>query len=181
MPRTISDDEDRQNQQNAREAAFANSLWNDPRINPGLKHLIKQKYPNMPMPGYDEQLVIRQMFDEEKKKRDEEKAAEKLEQEKQSWEAKGAAAKKKYGLTEDGMKEVEEHMKKNNTWDYETAAGYLASKKPKVVEPSYDSTLWHHERKSDWEERMKDPDAWARNQFEQAARKDIARMKGDDF
>ena len=181
MPRHLTDEEDLYYRGQDRKAQFADSLFNDPKLNPMMKWAIKQKYPNLPIPGYDEAMQVKQMFDYEKKKRDDEEATKKAETEKQDWINKKTAAQKKYGLTEEGMKEVEDLMHKENTWSYETAAGYLVSKKPKPSVPTYDSQYWHFEKKPDWEEKMKDPDAWARNQFEQAARRDEERLRNQSF
>jgi hypothetical protein len=181
MPRTIEDAEYNFLQGRKQVADFVESIYNDPAINKDAKALIKRKYPNLNIPDYDLETKIESRFADEKKKRDDETNAAKQKKIDEEIAASRKKAQDEYGLTDDGMKKVEDFMVANNVGSYEVAASYLASKEPKTSEPDYNGGFWNHGqtfRTDGFKEIVADPEGWARKEIMKAVTADERAARG---
>jgi hypothetical protein len=178
MPREISDEEYAEYMQARQIKNFVEPIFNDPRLNPYAKTLIKAKYPNLSIPDHDLKNEITQHFNAEKKRADDEKAAEKQKQEDQRISDQRANVQKQYGFTDDGMKDLEKFMVDNHVGSYEVAAGYKVAKEPKPIDPTNENHFWQRPAlREQIKEISADPEGWARKELTKAARADEQRMK----
>lgn len=178
MPRTISDEEYGYLQNRRMTADFVESIYNDPQLNKEAKRLIKRKYPNLAIPDYDleEKLEARTRAEDEKKAKDAADVERKRSQE--AWNSSRTAVKKSYGLTDEGLTDLEKWMEEHAVADHEVAASYRHSKDPKTTEPTYDRQFWHHDRADNFKEISADPEAWARREILGAINRDSERARG---
>ena len=157
---------------------MVNGIWNDPQLSAEAKSLFKRKYPDVPIPDFDIEQKVNARFDAEKAERD----AERKKKRDDEQDAHNASEKKRvqdeYSFTDDGMKEVEDFMLKNNVGSYEVAASYLASKRPKPTDDlGYDNHLWRHQDQDNFKAISDDPEGYARKEILRAARADQARQR----
>ena len=178
MPRTIGDDEYAFLQNKRMTADFVESIYNDPQLNKEAKRLIKRKYPNLAIPDYDmeEKLDGRLRAEDEKKAKAEQETQAKHNQE--TWETGRKKAKDQYGLTDEGLTDLEKWMQEHAVADHEVAASYRHSKNPKTSEPTYDSQSWRHDKAHNFKEISADPEAWARREILGAINRDSDRARG---
>jgi hypothetical protein len=175
MARTIEDQEYQFLQGRRQVADFVESIYNDPQLNKEAKALVKKKYPNLQIPDYDLESKIEGRFAAEKKQRDD---AEKAAKQKKLDEEIATSRKRvqdEYGLSDEGMKKLEDLMLERNIGDYEAAAVYLASKTPKTSDPTLDSGYWNHGAKfkeESFKEIAADPEGWARKEIMKAVAAD---------
>lgn len=178
MPRNVSDEEYAYLQNRRMTADFVESIYNDPQLNKEAKRLIKRKYPNLAIPDLDleEKLDARQKADDDKKAKEADDA--RRAKDTAAWNASREKAKKEYGLTDDGLKDLETWMQDHAVADHEVAASYRHSKDPKTTEPTYDSQFWHHDKAENFKEISSDPEAWARREILGAIQRDGERARG---
>ena len=178
MPRELTDKEWEYLQNRRQVADFVESIYNDPTLNKEAKALIKKKYPNLQIPDFDIESKVDQRFaDEHKKREDAEKAAREKEED-AKYAKMRSDVQAQYGFTDEAMKKLEDLMVEKNIGNYEVAASYMASKEPKTSEATYDETRWHHEKRPEWAEISKDPEAWGRSEIMKALHNDQQRTKG---
>jgi hypothetical protein len=177
MPRQIDDDEYNFLQQRRQVADFVESIYNDPALTREAKALIKKKYPNLSIPDEDLRNEMEARFEKERKEREEAELKSKRQQEDEDYKKRRNKTQKDYGFTEEAMADLEKLMVEKNVGDYDVAATYFAAKNPKTSEPTFDSSRWHHERQSNFEEIARDPEAWGRTEIEKAIRADEQRNR----
>jgi hypothetical protein len=177
MPRQISDEEYSYLQNRRMTADFVESIYNDPALNKEAKKLIKKKYPNLAIPDYDLEEKVEQRLSAAEQKKQQEAAAETRRKEQEAWNASRAGVKKQYGLTDEGLTDLEKWMEEHAVADHEVAASYRHSKDPKTTEPTYDSQYWHHDKADNFKEISADPEAWARREILGAIQKDSDRAR----
>lgn len=177
MPRTITDEEYGFLQNRRMTADFVESIYNDPALNKEAKRLIKKKYPQLSIPDYDleEKLDARTRQEDEKKAKEAEEARRK--RDKDAWDTSRAKAKKEYGLTDEGLTELEQWMEEHAVADHEVAASYRHAKNPPIA-PAVDNQFWRHEKQDNFKEIAADPEAWARKEILGAINRDDQRARG---
>ena len=79
MPREISEEEWNFLQQEHQVASMARSVWDDPRLGPHAKALLKEKMPNMAIPDHDIRTEMNQRFAERDQRDREERETERVE------------------------------------------------------------------------------------------------------
>ena len=178
MPKTISDEEYGFLQNKRMTADFVESIYNDPTLNKEAKKLIKRKYPNLAIPDYDmeEKLDGRLRAEDEKKAKEQQEAQRRNNQE--TWDAGRKKAKDEYGLTDDGLTDLEKWMEEHAVADHEVAASYRHSKNPPTSPATYDAGFWGHEKKDNFKEMSADPEAWGRKEILGAIYRDEQKARG---
>lgn len=177
MPRQVSDEEYQFLQSKRMTADFVEGIYNDPALNKEAKKLIKRKYPNLPIPDYDiEEKVEKRFAQEDEAKR---KAAQEAQAkaDRDAWNASRERAKQQYGLTDEGLTDLEKWMAEHAVADHEVAASYRHSKNPQTSEPTYDSQFWRHEEAPNFKDVAKDPEAWGRKEILGAIHRDQQRIR----
>lgn len=177
MPREISEEEFNYLQGRRQVADFVESIYQDPALNREAKALIKKKYPHLQIPDYDLEQKVVNTFAAEKKKRDDEEAEKKKKTDEEKWSTEAKAAKEKFGFTDEGWKEVEQFMVERNIPDYEVAASYKASTRPAASTPTSGGHYWNFDKQDKFKEIIAEPEKWARQELENAARADELRLK----
>jgi hypothetical protein len=177
MPRTISDQEYEHFVKQDQTAKFVESIWNDPEFSNDAKALVKRKYPNLPIEGYDLEQRVNSRFEQEKQEREQREREEREAEEDRKQKAARAKTQKEYGFTDDAMAELEQMMIDRNIGNYEDAAYLKAAKSPRASEPTFDSSRWHHEKADGFAEIAKDPEGWGRTQIMNAIRADQDRER----
>src|SRR5215467_8744834 len=100
-------------------ADFVETIYNDPALSKEAKRLIKKKYPDMQIPDLDIEDRFEKRLDDDKKEREEAaRVAREEEQDKRYKELRGKT-QKDYGLTDEGMADLEKFMLERNIGDYE--------------------------------------------------------------
>ena len=178
MPREISDEEWNYFQGRKQVADFVESIYQDPTLNKEAKALIKKKYPNLQIADYDLENKFEARLDAEKKAREDAEAATKQAADDASWRKKRSEVQEQYGFTDEGMKELEDFMVKENVGSYEVAATYKATKDPKTSEATYHDHRWNHTKQDGFKEIAQDPEGWAENEILKAIRADEQRNRG---
>jgi hypothetical protein len=181
MPRTISDQEDAYYRGKEQVANFAASIWDDPALNEDAKRLAKRKYPNLQMPDLDIMDKVNARFAKEKEERDAERKEQRERHENETWQNNRKSVQSKYGITDEGMADLEKFMIDKNVGDYEVAAGYRIQKEPKVSEGGVDTGRWHHEKQPEWQQIAKDPEGWGRAEILKAIRADEEKARGQGY
>lgn len=158
-------------------ADFVESIYNDPQLNKEAKRLIKKKYPNLAIPDFDmEEKIDQRLSAEDERKRKAEQEA-KAAKDREAWQQSRANAKKSYGLTDEGLTDLEKWMEEHAVADHEVAASYRHSKDPKTSEPTADSMYWKHDKADNFKEISSDPEAWARREILGAIHRDSERAR----
>ena len=181
MPRTISDAEDAQIQNERRTLQFIESIYNDPALNKEAKALIKKKYPDMPIPDYDIEQRVEQRLAAERKERDDRETAQREESEKSRFTDLRKKTQSDYGFTDAAMEDLEKFMVDKNVGDYEVAASYMASKNPKPSEATFNDGRWNHDKAPGFKEIAADPEGWGRSEILKALYNDEERRKQQRF
>lgn len=181
MPRTISDAEDAQIQQDRNLVQFINSIYNDPQLNNEAKALIKKKYPNINIPDYDIRNEVRMMIDQERQERETRERERQEQEETRQFDQTRSSVQKKYGFTDEGMQDLEKFMVDNNVGSYEVAASYRASQDPMPSAATFDDNRWNHSKQEGFADIAKDPEAWGRTELIKALRTDQERAKAQRF
>jgi hypothetical protein len=178
MPRNISDEEYAFLQNKRMTADFVESIYNDPQLNKEAKRLIKRKYPSLSIPDYDmEEKLDQRLKSEDENKRKANQEAE-TQRSQKAWNDSRVKAKKDYGLTDEGLTDLEKWMEEHAVADHEVAASYRHSKNPPTSTPTYDTQFWGHEKADNFKEISADPEAWARREILGAIHKDSERQRG---
>jgi hypothetical protein len=180
VPRNISDQEYEYLQGRRQVADFVESIYNDPALSKDAKRLIKRKYPQMQIPDLDIEDRIEARFQEEKKLRDETEAKARETADREAWQAKRGKTQQEYGLTDEGMVDLEKFMVERNIGDYDVAASYRHQREPKVSSDNggFGNGLWEHEKQAGFQDIAKDPEGWGRNEIMKAIRADQERERG---
>ena len=178
MPRTISDEEDRYLQDRRNVADFVESIYNDPQLNKDAKRLIKKKYPNLQIPDLDVEDKVEARFNAEKQEREKAAKENKQKEEDARYRKERERTQKEYSFTDEAMEKLEKLMLEKNIGDYDVAATYMASKEPKVSEPTNESRFWRHDQTDTFKEIAKDPEKWAEQEILGAIRRDAVKEKG---
>ena len=178
MPRQVTDEEYNFLQQKRVTADFVEGIYNDPALNKEAKRLIKRKYPHLPIPDLDIEDRVQAQIDADRQQRREAEEAAKAKERHEAWQAERGRIQKKYGFTEDGLKDLEGWMTDKVVGDYDVAASYRASKNPKTSEPTYDSQFWRHQEAPNFKEIAADPEAWGRREILSAIHRDQERTRG---
>jgi hypothetical protein len=165
MPRQVSDEEYAYLQGRRQIADFVEPIWNDPALSADAKALVKRKYPQAQIPGYDEQQLVRATFAEERKKLDDEKAAQVKATNDEKWKKERAEVQGKYSITEEGMQELEQFMWDNNIGHYEAAAMLKFAREPRPSGATYDTGHWNYTSQPDYEKIVANPEKWGREQL----------------
>lgn len=155
-------------QRNAAIGERATKIWNSPKNGDRAKQLWKDEFPEDQIEGFDlEQRITARLDAERKAREDAEKAArEKAEDERTKTQR--AETQRKYGLTDDAMKRMEDEMVARNVGDYEVAATWFASREPRPAEDPGSTHFWNHDQRDGFKEVVKDPEGWAFGQIHQA-------------
>src|SRR6516162_9543506 len=172
MPQQLTDEQWAYYQSQDYKASLADDLWNDPQLGREAKALVKKKHPDISIPDYDIEARVEQRLDEDRKQREEAKAKEKEETDRKHFDNLRSETQKKYGITEDGMKDLEKFMVERNIGDYEVAASYKISKEPKQAEANFDNFRWNYDKQPGVSEIAKDPEAWGRSEILRAIQAD---------
>ena len=165
MPRTIPDEEYTFLQGRRQIADFVESIYQDPQLNKEAKALIKKKYPNLEIPGYDTETKVEEMLAKERKERDDREAEQRAATDKQRFDSARKETQDKYGFTNEAMEELEQFMVDNNVGSYEIAAGYKAAKSPKPSDVTFNDGRWNHSQAPGFKEIAADPEGWGRNEL----------------
>lgn len=182
MPKEISDDEYNFLQSKRQIADFVEGIYNDPQLTREAKALIKKKYPQVQIPDYDIENRVNQRIDHETKRfEDLERKRAADEQDKRFKELR-AQTQKDYGITDEGMAELEKFMMEKHIGDYEVAASYKVSKEPKQIEADHGRDhFWNHAKQEGFADISADPEGWARKEILGAIRRDDDRDKQRKF
>ena len=181
MPRQVSDEEYNWLKGQEQIAKFVGSIYDDPQLNYEAKALIKRKYPNINIPDFDLKNQIEQRFAEERQAREDEARQRREAEEQRDFQEKRSATQKKYGFTDDGMRDLEQFMVDNNVGSYEVAAKYRAAENPKASEASFDDMRWNHAKQEGFKEIAADPEAWGRGEIMKALNADRERERNQKF
>lgn len=167
MPdRTISEEEFNFLQQKRVTADFVESIYNNPKLTGKAKALIKEAYPDLdiPLTAADVDRKIADQHTTQERQRQEAEARDKQKAEDEAWKTARAKAQKEYGLTDEGMTDLDKWMLDNKVGDYDVAASYRASKMPRPVE-AYQDQFWSHDKAPGFKEIADDPEGWARKEI----------------
>lgn len=185
MPRTLTDEQwnqlqVRMQQLQAKEqiADFVQPLWDNPKLNAQAKRLLKEQYPQLQIPDLDIKDWVAEQFAERDRAASEAQSTAQQQAQQKVWDDQKAATQKRYGLTDEGMKDLENFMYDKKVGDYEVAAAYRVAKDPRPSSGGFDATHWHHEKQPGWEEMAKDPEGYAQNEFMNAIQRDIDNSRG---
>lgn len=181
MPRELSDAELAAWQEDRNIANAARSIWDDPKLGPEARALLKKKNPGMQIPDYDIRTEMRDGFAAMEQRMQAERDAEKQKREDDHWQGERARVKKEHNLNDDELKDLEKMMLEKNIGDYDVAATYRASKMPKPSDPlssGYKDPYWNHGKSDTFREIAKDPEEWGRSEIIRAINNDQNRQRG---
>ena len=170
--RQISDEEYFYLQGRKQIADLVEPVWNHPKTGMRSRALMKEVYPDLPIPDYDVKHDVEQRLAADKKEREDEKEAARKKAEKDTWDAERERVQKEYGFTEEGMKKLEDLMLEKRIASYEVAATYHAAKNPKPADPTqdYQDQFYGHGKSDEWKTIAADPEAWGRGELLKALR-----------
>lgn len=177
MPRQISDEEDRWLQQQVQTVRFIESIYNDPKLTRKAKALIKEKYPNLPIPDYDIEHNVESRLAKEREEREAEREAARRREEDEKFQKARADTQKKHGFTDEAMKKLEDMMVERNIGNYEDAAVLMAAREPKTSEPTYADNRFNFDKAQGFADIAKDPEAWGRREILNAIQTDQERSR----
>jgi len=177
MPRTISDEEYAYLQGKRQTADLVEGLYNDPNYRRRSQQLLKEKYPNLPIPEFDLDQKIEDRFAQRDKKENDAAAEAKKKADDERYAADRARVQKQYGFTDEAMTRLEKTMVDKQVWDYDIAASWMAAREPKSSEAQWDNTRWNHEKQQGWGDIAKDPEAWGRSEIMGAIFRDQERAR----
>ena len=178
MPRHVSDEEYMFLQGKRQIADFVESIYNDPSLSKDAKRLIKRKYPQLQIPDFDIEERVEERLAAAEKERVDAEAARQREADKKHWDEQRGRTQKQYGLTSEGMENLENWMLEHNVGDYDVAASYRVAKDPKPSSATFDSVKWNHDKQPGFAEIAKDPEEWGRNEIMKAIKTDQDRARG---
>jgi hypothetical protein len=166
----------------AQTADFVESIWNNPQFSNDAKALVKKAYPNLEIPGFDQQQYVDKQFaDRDHRAAEDAKRAREAEEDRR-WKEERARVQQERGFTDDTMKEIEQAMVERKIGDYEAAADHYAARHPKTSDPADGGDhFWNYQKKEGWGDIAKDPEGWARKEILGAIRSDQARARQDRF
>jgi hypothetical protein len=182
MPREISDDEYNALMGKAQVADFVETIWNDPQLAPEAKRLVKKKYPQVQIPDYDIESRLHQRVDHEVKRFEEYERKKIADEQERKFQNLRNETKTKYGLTDEGMSDLEKFMMEKNIGDYEVAAEYRIAKTPKQSDADYGRDhFWDHSKQKGFSDVSADPEGWARKEILGAIRRDEEKNRQQKF
>jgi hypothetical protein len=181
MPRQVSDEEFAFLQGRRQVADFVESIYNDPQLTREAKALIKKKYPNLQIPDYDVEARVEERLNKEREEREAERKQERERADQSSFQNLRKQTQDKYGFTDQAMTELEQLMVERNVGDYDVAASYLASTKPKPSDATFNDGRWNHDKAPGFTEIAKDPEGWGRTEILKALHNDQERAKQQRF
>ena len=181
MPRTLTDAEAAQYDRDQQTLRVIQQVWDDPALNREAKALLKKKFPNVQIPDYDIMQQVEQRFATERQEREDRENQRRQQEEEADFNQKRSATQKKYGLTDEGMTELEKMMLERNIGDYEVAASYHVSQNPKPSDATFDDMRWNHSKQEGFADIVKDPEAWGRAEIMKALHNDQERAKNQRF
>jgi hypothetical protein len=165
-------------------ADFVETIYNDPALSAEAKRLIKKKYPDMQIPDLDIEDKLTKRLDDDKREREEAERRRREEAEDQRYKETRSKTQKEYGLTDEGMQDLEKFMLERNIGDYDVAASYRVAKQPKPSDADADAGrdhFWDHSKQDGFADISADPEKWARKEILSAIRKDTERNRGGSF
>jgi len=168
----------------AQVADFVEPIYNNPKLSKQAKRLIKEQYPDIEIADLDIEDRFERRLDEEKKAREDSEKKRDDDARAKEFNELRAKTKKDYGLTDEGMQDLEKFMLERNIGDYEVAAGYRHSKEPKPSEANADDGrdhFWNHAQQDGFAEISKDPEQWGRKEILSAIRRDQAKARDQGF
>ena len=179
MPVTLNDDQVgelrrqlEQGQVDKRDADIARAVLSDPELSDAAKALLKRKFPNAQMEGYD----IRQEMNDRFQKDREERAAEKKAAADKALDEKITKARKDLrenrNMTDDGIERLEAFMVERGIQDHEDAADLWLVRNPRPVEETASSHFWQHDKSDGFKEIAEDPEKYAYNEIFRAVKND---------
>lgn len=177
MPRTVSDEEYKYLQDRRITADFVESIYNDPALNKEAKRLIKKKYPALSIPDFDIDEKVEARFSAEDERKRKAEAEERSKRDQAAWNKSRDKAKQDYGLTDEGLTDLEKWMEEHAVADHEVAASYRHSKNPQTAPATYDSQFWNHDKADNFKEIASDPESWARKEILGAINRDEQRKR----
>src|SRR5262245_37957527 len=165
MPKVeIDEAELKQLRSDAQVGQFVAPIYNNPKLSKQAKRLIKEQYPDIEIADLDIEDRFDKKLDEERKAREDAEKARTDEEWDRKFSEMRAKTQKDYGLTDEGMTDLETFMKDRNIGDYEVAASYRHSKEPKPSEANADDGrdhFWNHSQQDGFAEISADPEKWA--------------------
>lgn len=181
MPKTISDEEYGRLLGRAQIADLVEPVYNDPALSKEAKALLKKKYPGLQIPDYDIEEKFEQRFAQERQEREEREQKQRAAEEDKRFQEARSGTQKKYGLTDDGMKDVEKFMIERNVGDYDVAASYVVAQNPKPSSADFNDGRWNHDKAPGFAEIAKDPEGWGRSEILKALYTQQEREKNQRF
>lgn len=151
-------------------ATLVDTLQKDPRTRRGLLGLIKTVKPDASIPELDAAKPLEDKIDALAKGFETFKTSLDDKRQNAELEASRSSLRAKYGYTDEGLKEVEAFMIKNNVQDHEIAHAAIEYNKPKAspLRPQFSmKSVFSDDSKSD-EEWMNNPDAKLDNELNKA-------------
>jgi hypothetical protein len=138
---------EKKEQELVRSRALLDAAWTNPELRPGLRKLIKEKFPDHPV--IDDQFdaisaPLKAQIDAQSakidellgtlKQRDEDAAKREAERRDQDYEANLRAARQKFALTDEGFEQMVARMKATGNYtDPDAAAAYVVSQAPPAI------------------------------------------------
>jgi hypothetical protein len=163
-------------------ADFTEAIYNDPMLASEAKALIKKKYPNLQIEGYDLRQELRAEIDSVRQERVDAEKRRADAEETEKFKSLRGKVKDQYKFTDEGMKQLEDLMIERNIGDYEAGALLMASKNPRSADPTPGARHhWDYEKQDGFADISKDPEKWGFNQLLHAAERDAARAKAGEF
>ena len=178
---SYSNDEHLYTQQQNNVANFAASFWNDPALSNEVKAIVKKKHPNLQITDYDLQQQFANFRNEENNRRKIDDEQRKFDADERNRLKLRKEAQDKYGLTDEGMVEVEDHMRKNFIGNYDVAAHHFVATRPSATDNSYDHQHWNHAQQPGFDDIAKDPERWGRIELEKAVKGELMRQRAGGY
>lgn len=158
-------------------ADFVSPIWNDPKTKGKAQALVKEFYPHLEIPGYDSQKYVDEKFAERDQRAAEAAQRAREADEERTWRQQREETIKEFGLTDEGITEVEDFMRRRNVGDYKVAAAHLHPKQPKASTPTHSDRFWNHKEQPGFADIAKDPEKWGFNELVSAIERDEQRAQ----